>query len=37
VVGHTVKVQSDFGISQNPNALNADPIPEIRFQVEVGF
>ena len=34
VVGHTVKVQSDFGMSET---VNSDPIPEIRFQVEVGF
>ena len=34
VVGHKVKVQSDFGMSET---VNSDPIPEIRFQVEVGF
>ena len=36
-VGHTLKIQSDFGITTDPNNPSADPLPVFRFQMELGF
>ena len=37
IVDHTLKVQTDFSMTEQPGLANSDPAFRWRFQVEIGF